>query len=174
MWGDYGYFEGDKLGKPYDLRLLRRFLSYGRPYRWLLIIASVLVLAGTAADLVLPYLTKIAIDRYIVVSHQEVVLDQNTPPDLEQTARDNLELLRPSGRAGLYFLSGENARKMDPAVLTRLKKAGIVRPEQYYLLDNQPGPALETAAERPDLFQAYPKSRPSALPIWKSSASGKL
>ncbi len=63
---DYGYFEEKKLGKPYDLRLLRRLVPFARPYGRLFAAAIVLVVLITVLDLALPYVTKIAIDRYIV------------------------------------------------------------------------------------------------------------
>ncbi len=66
MLRDYGYFEEDQLGKPYDLRLLRRLVRYVRPYSLLFLISIGLVTAITVLDLALPYLTKVAIDRYIV------------------------------------------------------------------------------------------------------------
>jgi ATP-binding cassette subfamily B protein len=64
--GEFGYIEGERLGKPYDLGLLKKFLPYLWPWRawWLLIL--LLALAVTALDLVPPYLTKQAIDRYIL------------------------------------------------------------------------------------------------------------
>jgi len=66
MQPDYGYFEETKLGKPYDVRLLKRLYPFSRPYRLLLFVSIGLVLLITALDLALPYITKIAIDRYIV------------------------------------------------------------------------------------------------------------
>lgn len=63
---DYGYFEEDQLGKPYDLGLLRRLFPHVRPYRLFFLLSIVLVSAITVMDLALPYLTKVAIDRYIV------------------------------------------------------------------------------------------------------------
>jgi len=75
MRSDYGYFEEDQLGKPYDLRLLRRLFPQVRPYGFLLLLSIGLVTAMTVLDLALPYLTKVAIDRYIV---QDVVNDQPT------------------------------------------------------------------------------------------------
>jgi ATP-binding cassette subfamily B protein len=64
--GEFGYIEGERLGKPYDLGLLKKFLPYLWPWRawWLLIL--LLALAVTALDLVPPFLTKQAIDRYIL------------------------------------------------------------------------------------------------------------
>jgi ATP-binding cassette subfamily B multidrug efflux pump len=66
MLRDYGYFEEDQLGKPYDLRLFRRLFAYVRPYSLLFLVSIGLVTAITVLDLALPYLTKVAIDRYIV------------------------------------------------------------------------------------------------------------
>ena len=66
MKPDYGYFEETRLGKTYDLRLLKRIYPFARPYRLLLFGSIGLVLLITLLDLALPYVTKIAIDRYIV------------------------------------------------------------------------------------------------------------
>jgi ATP-binding cassette subfamily B protein len=66
MRRDYGYFEEDQLGKPYDLRLLKRLFPHVRPYRFFFLLSIGLVTVITVLDLALPYLTKVAIDRYIV------------------------------------------------------------------------------------------------------------
>lgn len=66
MRTDFGYVEEDDLGKPYDVRLLRRLLPFSRPYGRLLIASIGLVIFITLLELSLPYVTKIAIDRYIV------------------------------------------------------------------------------------------------------------
>ena len=59
------FHEDDPVDKSYDRTLLRRLLRYLRPY-WAPVLASFLLIVGMAAlDLVGPYLTKIAIDRYI-------------------------------------------------------------------------------------------------------------
>jgi ATP-binding cassette subfamily B protein len=71
MRRDYGYFEEDKLGKPYDTRLLKRLWPHIRPYRVLVLISVLLVSGITVLDLALPYLTKVAIDRYIVKDVRE-------------------------------------------------------------------------------------------------------
>ena len=66
MQSDFGYFEEDKLGKPYDIKLLRRLYPFSHPYRHLLFFSVILVVFITLMDLAIPYVTKIAIDRYIV------------------------------------------------------------------------------------------------------------
>ncbi|MDM8555996.1 ABC transporter ATP-binding protein [Desulfococcaceae bacterium HSG7] len=66
MRTDYGYFEEDKLGKPYDIQLLKRFYPFARPYNIWFTVSIILIIVITLLELTLPYLTKIAIDRYIV------------------------------------------------------------------------------------------------------------
>ena len=66
MHPDYGYFEERKLGKPYDIKLLKKLYPFTRPYKALLFGSIGLVLLITILDLAIPYITKIAIDRYIV------------------------------------------------------------------------------------------------------------
>lgn len=61
-----GYFqEEEKLSKPYDVQLIKRLLTFVKPYKFFIIFAILLLLILTAFNLVLPYLTKIAIDSYI-------------------------------------------------------------------------------------------------------------
>ena len=57
--------EEEILGKAYDSRLMRRLLTYLRPYRWQVAIALVSILLKSFADVLGPYLTKVAIDRYL-------------------------------------------------------------------------------------------------------------
>ena len=66
MKPDYGFFEEKKLGKPYDVKLLKRLYPFTRPYRRLLFGSIGLALLITVLDIALPYVTKVAIDRYIV------------------------------------------------------------------------------------------------------------
>jgi ATP-binding cassette, subfamily B, multidrug efflux pump len=60
-------FHGEEeiLGKAYDARLMARILRYLRPYWKLLALAFTFLLLHTATQLAGPYITKIAIDRYI-------------------------------------------------------------------------------------------------------------
>jgi ATP-binding cassette subfamily B protein len=65
MHGPHVHIDDEILGKAYDARLIARLLQYLRGY-WLLIVLAVLCLAGyTGAQLLGPYLVKVAIDQYI-------------------------------------------------------------------------------------------------------------
>jgi len=66
MKGDFGYVEERDLGKTYDIRLLRRIGPFVKPYGWHLCGAVLFILAITLLELAVPYVTKTAIDRYIV------------------------------------------------------------------------------------------------------------
>jgi ATP-binding cassette subfamily B multidrug efflux pump len=59
--------DDDVLGKAYDSRLMRRLLTYLRPYRGQVTLAVVAIIGHSALDLAPPYLTKIVIDRYIPI-----------------------------------------------------------------------------------------------------------
>ncbi len=53
------------LGKAYDSRLMRRLLTYLRPYRWQVGIAIASIILKSFADVLGPYLIKVAVDRYL-------------------------------------------------------------------------------------------------------------
>ncbi len=63
---DYGYDEEQRLGKSYDLKLLRRILPYMAPHLIKLTVSVVLVVAITLLELSVPYITKEIIDRHIL------------------------------------------------------------------------------------------------------------
>ena len=58
----------DTLGQVYDSRLIRRLWAYVRPYKGQLLLSVVLLVAVSAAQLVQPYIVKLAIDGHITPS----------------------------------------------------------------------------------------------------------
>ena len=59
------------LGKAYDAALMRRLLTYLRPYWRQVAIAFAAIVVGTAAALAQPYMIKVAIDEHIAVGRLE-------------------------------------------------------------------------------------------------------
>ena len=57
--------EEEVLGKAYDARLMRRLLTYLHSYRWQVSVALVAIVLKAGADVLGPYLTKVAIDKYL-------------------------------------------------------------------------------------------------------------
>src|SRR5579859_124160 len=57
--------EEEVLGKAYDSRLMRRLLTYLRPYRWQVLIAIVSIILKSFCDVLGAYLVKVAVDHYL-------------------------------------------------------------------------------------------------------------
>ncbi len=60
--------EEEVLGKAYDGRLMRRLLTYLRPYKWHVVVALAAIILKSGADVLGPFLTKVAIDKYLAKS----------------------------------------------------------------------------------------------------------
>ena len=60
--------EEEIIGKAYDGRLMRRLLTYLRLYKWHVAVALVAIIFKSALDVLGPFLTKIAIDKYLAKS----------------------------------------------------------------------------------------------------------
>lgn len=58
-------FSDEILGKAYDSKLMRRLLTYVKPYKKYVIIAILLNISVAALGPLRPYLTKVAVDNYI-------------------------------------------------------------------------------------------------------------
>jgi ATP-binding cassette subfamily B protein len=62
--------EEEILGKAYDNRLMKRLLKYLRPYRWKVGLALGSIVLKAGADVLGPFLTLIAVDKYLAPVHQ--------------------------------------------------------------------------------------------------------
>jgi ATP-binding cassette subfamily B protein len=60
-----GIHEEEVLGKAYDARLMKRLLTYLHAYRWQVVVALIAIVLKAGADVLGPYLTKVAIDKYL-------------------------------------------------------------------------------------------------------------
>ena len=134
---DYGHFEEKQLGKPYDVKLLGRLYPYTKPYKLLLLSSIVLIVLITLLDLSLPYVTKIAIDRYIVPGqkikeNKMVVQDEDkirtlkadmADPQIESIVRKYSDLFKVEGSFAL--ISFRNLNKLDKNDLSILRKKDL-------------------------------------------------
>jgi ATP-binding cassette, subfamily B, multidrug efflux pump len=60
--------EEEVLGKAYDSRLMKRLIGYLRPYTGHVVIALVAIVLKAGLDVLGPYLTKVAVDKYLAPS----------------------------------------------------------------------------------------------------------
>jgi ATP-binding cassette subfamily B protein len=134
MRTDFGYFEEKQLGKPYDVKLLKRLLPFTKPYKRLLVYSILLVILITLLDLSLPYVTKIAIDRYIV-PQQLSAMQINTDKGERKIRYLKTDITDPEIKAVVYKYPGrfkiyesfatisfEDLKKLDKKDLSLLRQ----------------------------------------------------
>ena len=123
MYKDFGYIEEGNLGKPYNLKLLKRLFPFVRPYIKWGILSVALILLITAVTLLLPYLTKIAIDRYIVVSARKINI--NSIPD-------SLKPFVMFDNKGNAFILSSHLKRINPKIVFKLEQKGELTKIRYY------------------------------------------
>ncbi len=141
--GDFGYMEEGHLGKPYNIRLLKRLLPFARPYTRAALSALILTLLMSLLDLAPPYLSKIAIDRYILSPWHRLAGDE--------PARGEGVLEGTGGRRRL--ISGGALEDMDPREVHRLRREGALSRERYYPVPPDLIPRLGDAAGAEGVFR---------------------
>jgi ATP-binding cassette subfamily B multidrug efflux pump len=129
MHPDYGYFEETRLGKPYDVKLLKRLLPFIYPYKILILSSIVLVIGITLLDLALPYVTKVAIDRYIVPQTTDAAkVDGRSDEPRKRYLRADLKDPRQRGivkkYSALFIIDGQTAL-IPYNALARLEKSDL-------------------------------------------------
>lgn len=136
MQADFGYMEEGKLGKPYNIRLLKRLAEYAIPYRKIIAIALTVAVAITMLDLVLPYLTKVAIDGYILSSWEQITFDNADKEASENIVIKYKDILVKSSDGKTAYFHRSDLRKIDPAELHKCREEGSISAEPWYLLDS--------------------------------------
>ncbi|MEX1351795.1 MAG: ABC transporter ATP-binding protein [Desulfobacterales bacterium] len=148
MQHDHGYFEESKLGKTYDIKLLKRLYPFTRPYRLLLFGSIALVLLITGLDLALPYFTKVAIDHYIVPATDRVAAGKASDNNIKERVI-RVDLTDPQMRAlvdtyrEFFNIEGDTAlipynklsamKKSDLAVLRKKDIMGIAVISSFFV-----------------------------------------
>ncbi|MBN2125519.1 MAG: ABC transporter ATP-binding protein [Deltaproteobacteria bacterium] len=132
MYSEYGYIEEGRLGKPYDLRLLRRLGRYALPYRKLIFTALFLTVLITLFELALPYLSKIAIDRYILASWYRVDLSRMGGEERDAFTARHGPFPERSRDGGEGFIDNAQMKRMDPARLHEFRKKGLISERPFY------------------------------------------
>ncbi len=134
----HDHHDEETLGKPYDGRLVRRLMTYVRPYAKLVTLAVLMLVVVTCSELAIPYLVRTALDDYIVATSRLVTDDGS------EVAREFV-----AGHAGdlvpvdtseehvpaRYFISAKTLSGYDPREGARATERGVVGEERYYLAD---------------------------------------
>jgi ATP-binding cassette subfamily B multidrug efflux pump len=129
---DYGYMEEGQLGRPYNIGLLKRLIPYAMRYKKILFFALVLTLAITLFDLSIPYLPKIAIDKYILSFWYPVNQKMQSARLAEEFKEKYGHIVKRTKKTGLGFLSSSNLKQIDPADLRHYQEEGLISKERFY------------------------------------------
>jgi ATP-binding cassette, subfamily B, multidrug efflux pump len=131
MHGDYGYIEEGNLGKPYDMSLLRRFAPYAARYLRPIAAALALAVAVTLFDLAVPYLSKVAIDRFILASWHVIDFSSLSSVESTELLKSRPKAFHPTVEPDRYALAHVETKKLDPQVVNRLRHLGLFKDERY-------------------------------------------
>jgi len=132
MFGDYGYEEEGKLGKPYNFKLLKRLARYALPYQKTVAAALSFTILIALFNLVVPYLSKIAIDRYILPAWHRVETERREDPGGNDMKSRYGHLLEKDREGSFYYISSLHIKEIDPEHLYTYKAQGIITPGRFY------------------------------------------
>ena len=133
MNGEYGYMEEGHLGKSFNFRLLKRLARYTTPYKKIISLALSLTILITLLQLTLPYLSKIAIDRYILSSWYQVHLSAMEETDARNFIKKYGHILEKTEEGSSGFISQTDLKKMDPSVINKYRTEGIISEKRFYM-----------------------------------------
>jgi ABC-type multidrug transport system fused ATPase/permease subunit len=159
MYTDFGYMEEGKLGKPYDLKLMVRLGGFLKPYWSLMALSLLFILMISGLDLLIPYLIKETIDRYIIVAAREVVLREDGSPGEHHFWNQYGQKLIPKKEKGRFILPSDVLQSMDRKEMARFQKSGLLTENRYYLWTPQK-PEVEY------LLKKYPSSFERSGSYW--------
>ena len=131
--------EDGQLGKPYNFKLLKRLATYALPYKKIILAVLSLTIMITLFDLAIPYLTKIAIDRYILSSWYRMDIAGLKDHEAKNLIKKYGHLLRKSKDRYQYYISHLKLKDMDPADLHDYKIRKILTSERFYRIGSEAG-----------------------------------
>ena len=137
------HFQGDDiLGKAFDAQLMRRLLRFLKSYRALFLVCVLLTIGLAGIQLLIPFLTKTAIDSYMTLPHSIVQLPEapveGFPIDLGN---------------GEYLVETLN---VNPETRREWEEADLVSIERYTFIPRGSEQA-DYPARYPEVFTAIPE-----------------
>ena len=149
MWGDYGYVEEGFQGKVHNFRLLRRLYPFFLPLKKSFLIILLVTVSATLLNLVLPYISKLAVDNYIIPSYYRIAPDK-ADPETKNRLQNTLNPRAGSDKPGsAWFVGGSVLKKLPHGDRAEYEASGIISSDTYYRI-------IETA-EKKKLLEARPE-----------------
>ena len=128
--------QSDELqGKIYDARLFKRLIKYIKPYLKYIILAFLLLLINTAGELVLPLLTRAAVDNHIVPDKRIIELDSDLYEKF--VLNNDIDKFKIYNNENNYFIvvTSKNQGYMKKQFLQELREKGLFTEGKNVLFD---------------------------------------
>jgi ATP-binding cassette, subfamily B, multidrug efflux pump len=90
--GGHGLAHDEVMGKIYDARLFKKLIRYLKPYLGLVVLSFAILMIATTVELILPLITKTAVDEYIVSSKTMIQFKDKTEWNRFQDKYNKLKL----------------------------------------------------------------------------------
>ncbi len=132
MHGEYGYIEEGYKGKGHDFRMFRRLFPLLRPLKKSLLIILVVTVISTLLNLMLPYITKIAVDRYIVAAWYKVDLS-GAPENLRnEFLKNRPDFAAKAASSPTFFVEVTDVKELSGKDVQTFEQAGVLSTVKYY------------------------------------------
>ena len=125
------YYPEDALDRPYDWRLMKRLLSYAKPYWPIIAVCILLVILSATCDVSRPYLTKMAIDRYVAVASKLITIEDRSVRERFLERYGNL--LVPVSKSQ-FLISTTHTKDLLAADLSLLRNRGLISDKRIYVV----------------------------------------
>jgi ATP-binding cassette subfamily B protein len=150
------YFETDTVTKEYDGRLVRRILSYVKPYRLLAALTLAALVVSTLGELVVPVLQQRIIDGAILARFLAFRTERFAPQRISgEAAAAYSELISLNGAIAVrdwVFVPRNQRTVLSGTIETELREAGILDAEQWYALAHVDEKVQAIVEKHPSLF----------------------
>ncbi len=164
------YFETEAVVKEYDSRLVKRILSYLKPYKIPALIALFALAISTIGELSLPVLIQKIIDTSIVAQYvaiDESILEAKGSQLLLHEKAIIKSLLAVSGNIKInskIFVVKSNNTELTPSIEKRLRELSIIDPNPWYVFSGIPPQELEKECITNGSYSAIPEHLLKSFP----------
>jgi len=164
------YFETEAVVKEYDSRLVKRILSYLKPYKIPALIALFALAISTIGELSLPVLIQKIIDTSIVAQYvaiDESILEAKDSQLLLHEKAIIKSLLAVSGNIKInskIFVVKSNNTELTPSIEKRLRELSIIDPNPWYVFSGIPPQELEKECITNGSYSAIPEHLLKSFP----------
>jgi ATP-binding cassette subfamily B protein/subfamily B ATP-binding cassette protein MsbA len=150
--------EEEVLGKAYDARLMKRLIRYAKPYALLMILCILMLLAITGLRLLIPDITRRAIDNYMVATARIITFSDSATAFEESFVKKHQKELIPFGER-TYIVRDASVKSFDEREVKLLQSGKFIGETRYTIIDTAnlfPGERAhieQMIARYPGLFQ---------------------